>query len=247
MASDCLKKFKRRARSKSKRYRTLAKAGCGLGSLLAGMNIASAQLPGGLPSTVGPGRDRPALSAPTQPDFDFRIEAPNRSSVPRAVDELRFHLEDIRIQGAATLDPANFRPLYQQLLGKEVSLADILDVASAIEAEYRRNGYILVRAFVPPQRVTDGIFTINVVEGFIANVAVEGGSDATRERIRTYAQPSLDAKPLRILTIEEALLLANDLPGVSASGLLRPSLDAPGASDLTVSACGAASASARQT
>jgi hemolysin activation/secretion protein len=106
---------------------------------------------------------------------------------------------------------------------------------AAIEAEYRRNGYILVRAFVPPQRVADGIFTINVVEGFIANVAVEGGDEGTRQRIRGYVQPALDAKPLPILTIEQGLLLANDLPGVIASGLLRPSLDTPGASDLTVS------------
>jgi hemolysin activation/secretion protein len=209
--------------------------GCGLCSLLAGAGIALAQIPGGLPSTVAPGRDRPPLMAPTQPNFDFRIEAPNRSAVPRAVDELRFHLEDIRVQGAVTLPPESFRPLYQQLLGKDVSLSDILDVAGAIEAEYRRNGYILVRAFVPPQRVADGIFTINVVEGFIANVAVEGGDEGTRQRIRAYVQPALDAKPLPILTIEQGLLLANDLPGITAGGLLRPSLDTPGASDLTIS------------
>lgn len=234
VASSRVQKPIRRARSKLRRLRIVSKLGCGVCSLLAGANIALAQIPGGLPSTVAPGRDRPPLMAPTQPNFDFRIETPNRSSVPRAVDELQFHLEDIRVQGAVTLPPESFRPLYEQLLGKDVSLSDILDVAAAIEAEYRRNGYILVRAFVPPQRVADGIFTINIVEGFIANVAVEGGDEGTRERIRNYVQPALDAKPLRILTIEQALLLANDLPGVTAGGLLRPSLDTPGASDLTV-------------
>ena len=201
---------------------------------LGGIDIAFAQIPGGLPGAVEPGRDRPPLSVPAPPNFDFRIETPSRSSVPRAVDEIRFHLDDIQVMGAVTLSPDRFRPLYQALIGKDVSLSDILDVANAIEMEYRQNGYLLVRAFVPPQRVANGIFTINVVEGFIANVSVEGGDAKTRERIRTFLQPALDSKPLRLETIEQALLLANDLPGVAAGGLLRPSSDTPGASDLVV-------------
>ncbi|HEX3487070.1 MAG TPA: POTRA domain-containing protein, partial [Micropepsaceae bacterium] len=207
---------------------------CGLCSTLSGIAPAMAQLPGGLPATVAPGRDRPPLSAPPQPDFDFRIEAPNRSSVPRSVDEIQFNLVDIQVQGAVSLPAERFRPLYQNLLGKTVSLSDILDVAAAIEAAYRQSGYILVRAFVPPQRVANGIFTINIVEGFVAGVSVEGGDAGTRDRIRALLQPVIDSRPLRLSVVEQALLLANDLPGVVAAGLVRPSLDTPGASDLVV-------------
>jgi hypothetical protein len=115
VASSCVPKAKRRVRSKLRRVRGLSLLGCGLCSVLAGANIALAQIPGGqipggLPSTVAPGRDRPPLMAPTQPNFDFRIEQPNRSTIPRAVDELRFHLEDIRVQGAVTLPADSFRP-----------------------------------------------------------------------------------------------------------------------------------------
>jgi len=207
----------------------------GLCSVLVTVDLAFAQIPGGLPGAVEPGRDRPPLSTPSPPNFDFRIETPSRSSVPRAVDEIRFHLDDIQVMGAVTLPPERFSPLYQALIGKDVSLSDILDVANAIEMEYRQSGYLLVRAFVPPQRVANGIFTINVVEGFIANVSVEGGGAKTRERIRAFLQPALDSRPLRLETIEQALLLANDLPGVAAAGLLRPSSDTPGASELVVS------------
>src|SRR5262249_46095490 len=117
----------------------------------------------GLPGAVEPGRDRPMIMAPSQPNFDFSIEGPRRSPVPRAVDEIQFRLTDIQIQGATTISPERFRPLYQSLIGKDVSLSQILDVADAIEAEYRRAGYLLVRAFVPPQKVANGSFTINVV------------------------------------------------------------------------------------
>ena len=200
----------------------------------AGLSSAFAQVPGGLPGAVQPGRDRPSIAAPAQPTFEFRIETPSRSSVPRAVDEIRFHLNDIQIKGAVTLPAGGFRALYQPLLGKDVTLSDILDVAAAIENEYRRAGYILVRAFVPPQRVADGIFTINVVEGFIANISVEGGKPKTRDRISRYLEPAQASKPLRLATIERALLLANDLPGVTAGGVLRPSPDTQGASELVV-------------
>ena len=181
-----------------------------------------------------PGRDRPPLTAPAQPKFDFRIETPGRSSVPRSVDEIRFRLNGIEVKGAVTLPASQFRGFYQPLIGRDVSLSDILDVAAAIENEYRRAGYILVRAFVPPQRVADGIFTINVVEGFIANVSVEGGRAGTRERIRTYLEPARASRPLQLSTIERALLLSNDLPGVSGRGVLRPSPETPGASELVV-------------
>ena len=203
-------------------------------AMLTGMGAASAQVPGGVPGTVQPGRDRPSIAAPAQPQFEFRIETPSRSSVPRAVDEIHFHLNGIEIKGAVTLPASGLRDLYQPLIGKDVTLSDILDVAAAIENEYRRAGYILVRAFVPPQRVADGIFTINVVEGFIANISVEGGKPKTRERIRRYLEAAQASKPLRLATIERALLLANDLPGVTAGGVLRPSPDTQGASELVV-------------
>jgi hemolysin activation/secretion protein len=193
-----------------------------------------AQLPGQLPGAVEPGRDRPLPELPPPSNFDFSIQAPERSPVSRAVDEIQFVLRDIRIVGAMTLGPERFRPLYQQLIGQEVTLSAIFGVAEQIEEEYRLAGYILVRAFIPPQRVADGVFTINVVEGFVSGVAVEGGQEGTQERIESYLAPVLDAMPLDLATIERGLLLANDLPGADISGLLRPSPDTPGASELLV-------------
>jgi len=198
------------------------------------IDAAMAQIPGGLPSSVEPGRDRPQPTPPAEPKFDFRIETPGRSSVPRAIDEIRFRLNGVEIKGAVTLPAERFQAFYQPLIGKDVTLTDVLDVASAIENEYRRAGYVLVRAFVPPQRVADGVFTITVVEGFIANVSVDGGKAGTRDRIQAFLEPARASRPLALSAVERGLLLANDLPGVTATGVLRPSPGTPGASDLVV-------------
>ena len=136
--------------------------------------------------------------------------------------------------GAKALPAAGFRKLYEKLLDKEVGLADILDVADAIEQAYRDAGYLLVRAYVPPQRVRDGIFTINVTEGHVAHVTVQGGFPATVDQVTTYLKNDVGVTPPRDSDIERGLLLANDLPGVTASGVLRPALDVAGASDIVV-------------
>jgi hemolysin activation/secretion protein len=91
------------------------------------------------------------------------------------------------------------------------------------------------RAYVPPQRVKDGIFTIRVSEGYVASASVEGRNGRAGAITYDYLQPVLADRPLQIATIERALLLSNDLPGVAATGVLRPSATTPGASDLIVS------------
>jgi hemolysin activation/secretion protein len=187
-----------------------------------------------LPGAVQPGHDRPLPQPAPPPPFDFSVEAPQRSAVPRAVDEVHFKLNDIRITGAVSLSKDQFTTLYAGLLGKTVTLADILDVADAIEKEYRAAGFVLVRAYVPPQHVKDGIFSIRIVEGYVTNTTIEGGSDATRALVKAYLRPLLQDKPLHLGTIERAMLLANDIPGVQATGVLRPSANVAGASDLAV-------------
>ena len=204
-----------------------------IGLLSAGAALGQT-VPRTLPGAVEPGRDRPLPSPPPENNFDFSIETPRRSPVPRAVDQLRFQLKDIRVTGATVFSPEELRPLYEPLIGKEVGLGDILNIADEIEAKYRARGYIITRAYVPPQRVGDGVFTINVVEGYVNGLAVEGGDPGVRDLITSYANPVLGSKPLQLPPMERALLLSNDLPGVTASGLLRPSPDQPGASDLVV-------------
>jgi hemolysin activation/secretion protein len=118
------------------------------------------------------------------------------------------------------------------LIGKSVHLSDIIKVADAIEAKYRGDGYVLTRAYVPAQSVNNGVFTITVVEGYVAAVSVTGGSDDARKRVERMLAPIPASRPLKLDVIEGALLRANEIPGVGVAGLLRPSPTQQGASDL---------------
>lgn len=178
-----------------------------------------------------PGRDRPLPEAGASPSFDFTIEAPRRAPVPRAVEELAFPVKEIVVTGVTAYGADAFRSLTEPLAGKSVHLADIVAVAEKIEARYRGDGFILSRAYVPAQSVSDGVFHISVIEGYVSAVSVEGGMPGDRRSIEALLTPVLRSRPLRLHIIEGALLRANELPGVNVSGLLRPSATVPGASD----------------
>jgi hemolysin activation/secretion protein len=186
------------------------------------------------PGQAEPGRNVPPPAPPAAPAFEFSIPAPQRGPVPRAVDAIEFDVTGVTVNGATVFPPEAFKPLTDPLVGQHVKLSDIIDVADKIEAMYRAHGYVLTRAFVPPQTVSNGNFQINVVEGFVKAAAVSGGDDMARQRVEAYVAPVTKERPATIGTMERGLQLANQLPGASASGLLRPSPTEPGASDLLV-------------
>ena len=74
---------------------------------------------------------------------------------PEEAEHTKFMLKGIVVEGSTVYRRADFIPLYKSLLGKEVSLADIHRVARAITAMYRRDGYILSQAIVPPQTIVE--------------------------------------------------------------------------------------------
>lgn len=188
-----------------------------------------------IPGAVEPGRQIERLQPPAavpQADLEFSIPTPRRTTEPQASDDLKFTIQDVVIEGNTLFDKAALAPLIAPVLGREITVRDLTAVADAIEAKYRADGYVLTRAIVPPQRVGNGAFRIRVIEGFIKAIVVEGASPSTKARIVSMLEPLID-RPAQLGIMERGLLLAGDLPGVSATGMLRPG-DETGAAELVV-------------
>ncbi len=197
---------------------------------------APAAVPPRLPPSIEP-RPAQAPSATTVPraEFDFSITTPRSEKEIDASISPRFMVREIVIDGATVFPSAELQPFYQALLGREASLAEIAGVATQIERRYRAAGYLLAQAFVPRQRVRDQVFRIQVVEGAIANILVEGSMDESlRSQLVRLMAPITLERPTTQDTLMRALMLANDLPGVSATGVLRAAVDEPGAADLVL-------------
>ena len=184
-------------------------------------------------------RERIANPLPTTPRVDLRILAPEKSPVPKAVDELEFTVAGVEVEGATHFSKAEIDGLFAPLLNRKLGLTALRDAASALEQKYREQGFFLVRVFLPPQQVKDGIFKINVIEGRVSQVFVEGPDEAMNERVASFARHLSAVRPLDLAGLERVLLIINDLPGVSAAAVLRPGAEL-GTSDLllTVSPVG---------
>ena len=189
-----------------------------------------------LPTTVQPGRIEKQFEEPSKPKSQLEPVIPeDQGAAPLAeTEQVRFVLSGLMVEGATVYADAEFLPLYEDLLGEEVSVDDIRRVARAIGAKYRGDGYILSQAKVPAQRIRDGIVRIQVVEGYINEVIIDGEIAGRESLLEAFARKITASRPLRGDTLERYLLLADDLPGMTAKAVLTPSVDQPGASDLVL-------------
>ena len=107
---------------------------------------------GTAPLVVGEPRTTVALAGPGDSPF-YAAQLPT-------TPEARVRVQSIRITGTTVFPPEEIRLLIASAEGQELSLAEIEALAARITSYYRSRGYVIARAYVPPQRVQDGILEI---------------------------------------------------------------------------------------
>jgi hemolysin activation/secretion protein len=146
--------------------------------------------------------------------------------------KIDFILNVVILDGSTVYKPADLTPLYGDLIGKKVSLAQMFALRDVLTAKYRRDGYILSQVIVPPQKMTDGVIHMQAVEGYVANVTIQGDAHDSRGLITDMAERIKSARPLTAKVLERYVLLMQDVPGLSVRTVLRPAGNVPGAADL---------------
>ena len=136
--------------------------------------------PVGAQPRFGPGEERPELEefepdeAPPSPlelpPIPPPIEvAPDRLSAGRAVFIRAFEIEGSTVFGAEELGDA-----VASYTGRAISSEELLDAKEAITAYYAERGYVTSGAVIPDQTVENGVVRIEIVEGGLTDVRVEG-------------------------------------------------------------------------
>jgi hemolysin activation/secretion protein len=200
---------------------------------------ALAQVPPGA-GTVAPGRVEQPFRPPTTPPpvGGAPIVPPGLAptQAPPGAAQAHFILQKVVIDGATAISPADLAPLYQGMIGQDVTLQQIYDLAASMTAKYGSAGYILSQAVVPAQRIANGVVRIEIVEGFVDKITFknETGAPLDDHLMQAYAAKISASRPLQASELERYLLLMNDLPKVSARSYMQPSSGTPGAADMVV-------------
>jgi hemolysin activation/secretion protein len=174
------------------------------------------------------------LPLPDTP-LQLRIQNPEKASVPRAVDEIVFSINRIKVTGATHFPEARWRTIFASLEGQKIRLSELREAADKLENLYRADGFFLTRVFIAPQEVRDGTLEVQVVEGYLANAFVQAPNAASRKLTQALINPVLSQRPVRFLDLEQKLLLLNDTPGMAVTSVLRPG-GTLGSSDILLTA-----------
>ncbi|MFT3973746.1 MAG: POTRA domain-containing protein [Amaricoccus sp.] len=181
---------------------------------------------------------QPAADFIPRPDLDARprAEAPPRQPAPAPLAPAAHGivLKRVILDGATAVPEAELAPIWTPLLGQTVSADTLSALAAQVSAAYRARGYVLSQAILPEQSLADGTLHIAVIEGFVDQVAVDGGTPAQQTTLHRLFGPVATDRPLHIETLERSVLLARDTYGAGIDTVVAPSPTTFGAADMTV-------------
>jgi hemolysin activation/secretion protein len=138
-------------------------------------------------------------------------------------------VQKIQVVGSTILSQDEINALVKPLEGRSATLEELKQIADKITEIYLNRGYITSRAVLPPQTITAGVVQIQVIEGKLTRIEIEGTKrldpSYIRSRIRLGARMPLSTASLedqlRLLRVDplfsnvEASLRAGDNEGES--------------------------------
>ncbi len=125
------------------------------------------------------------------------------------------------IVGNTVIKTVVLEKLVRPYEGKRLTLKDLKFVASLITRKYIAEGYVTSMAYIPPQRVKDGLVRIRVVEGKVGRIEVIGNHPYYSSGfIKGYFAPLVGLGIFNHNLLERQLLLLNSLPGLEAKATL---------------------------
>ena len=102
-----------------------------------------------------------------------------------------------------------------------MTIGQMQEIAQAVTQYYRSAGFVLAQAFIPAQEVSEGEVTIQVQEGELGNVLVEGNERYSDELLIGPFNDLIDA-PVEGQSIQSAILTVSDYPGLAVFGVFQP-------------------------
>lgn len=147
------------------------------------------------PGTLEPPRPIPplpqTLPAPTPPAPLKPTQPLPSESVPAL--PLQVKLQRVEVLGSTVFSPEALAAVTNPFIGKSNTLEQLTAISIAITDLYTSKGYLTSGAFLPAQDISNGVVKIQVVEGNLERISVQGltrlQTSYVRDRIATAGQP----------------------------------------------------------
>lgn len=133
-----------------------------------------------------------------------------------------FSMEDIRVEGAASLPEAE--RLAQAYLGQQSDVAALTALATTIADAYKVKDVAYYTAEISDIDQAHRRITVRVREAYVTDLVIVGAVDERwKQRVRRILAPLLQQRPLRRSSYERLLAQASDIPGLKVDAAMEAS------------------------
>jgi len=144
-------------------------------------------------------------------------------------------VKTITITGNTVIPASELEALVASAIGRTLTFAQLTDVADLISKQYTSKGYILARAYLPPQEISSGVVEIAVLEGQVNAIHLSGNVRYAPSTIMRTLRPVQTRGVLHERTLETALNELNSYPGLTVRANIKPGAS-QGVADLYLTA-----------
>ncbi|WP_460417070.1 ShlB/FhaC/HecB family hemolysin secretion/activation protein [Pseudomonas sp. microsymbiont 2] len=187
-----------------------------------------------LPSFLNSNETERRLPTPNLPVDAYRPGPPglrmptvDATRQPPLLMSTRVAVRKVRFEGGTVYPLADLREHFQPVIGREVTLAELIEVTRRLTQRYQQDGYLLSYAYLPPQDFADGRVRVVLVEGYIHDYRIEGDIGSARAYLERLMDRLKAERPLTRERFERYTSLAGRIPGVTFQAQVPP----PGTTD----------------
>lgn len=155
---------------------------------------------------------------------------PERAAPPPEIQApvgMSIRAQAFRFAGNTLLSAEQLATVLADLVGRELDFAGLQRATEAVATRYREAGWI-ARVYLPEQDISTGLVTLQVIEARYAGLRHEGAEPTLVQRAQIdawFKSAQAEGAFLDANALDRALLLVDDLPGVSVAGTLVPGQD----------------------
>lgn len=170
---------------------------------------------------------------PTTPEL--QVPTPPTDATPLKMGT-KVGVRKIRIEGGTVYPLEQLGAAYQAFIGRDVTLAELIEATRAITRRYQEDGYLLSYAFLPPQHFEQGTVRVVLVEGYVRDYRLEGDIGNVSAYLQKLVDKIKRERPLTRKTFERYTSLMSRVQGVTLQAQVPPPGTTDGATTLIAQA-----------
>jgi hemolysin activation/secretion protein len=142
-------------------------------------------------------------------------------------------IKDIIIEGNTVIDTAALQKIVAPYKNTQLTIDDMGALTDLLTMAYQDAGYLLARAYLPEQEITDGILKITIAEGRVGQISVQGQKHYHDRVVKRYFKQQQKHGVINEGMLEKGLLLTNETPNLKTNIILKEGAE-PGEVDIVL-------------